>query len=407
MNGARILWLVVLLAGPAAAQEKPWTFPELLQHASAAHPSVLAQRASADAAGADYESALWQRYPSPSLEAIAGGERNVPGTTSRLRLQQPLWTGGRISAGIDGSLSRKDASGYAVGEAQRELALRVAAAYVEAVRAQTREAQARHGVEEHQRLLELIGRRVLQEVSAPVDRDLARSRLYLAMNERSLASQQRASALTQLTQLAGRPIERVAAPDAEIARLPRGEEAALHAAMAASPSLARLAAEERAASADVDSRRAAILPQVALRLERDFGGLSSDTRLLLVLEAQPGAGLSAGSAVEAARARRRALEHQRAAALRELQERIGIDWIELRFARERLENAELSRRTAAAVFDSFTRQYTTGRKTWIDVMNAVRESTQAELAAADAQAQVSAATLRLAIATGSVTTAAP
>jgi adhesin transport system outer membrane protein len=52
------------------------------------------------------------------------------------------------------------------------------------------------------------------------------------------------------------------------------------------------------------------------------------------------------------------------------------------------------------VSDSYARQYTTGRKTWIDVLNAVRETTQAELAMVDAAAQADAASLRLRLRTG-------
>jgi adhesin transport system outer membrane protein len=143
-----------------------------------------------------------------------------------------------------------------------------------------------------------------------------------------------------------------------------------------------------------------------VRFERDFGGLS-DSRVMLVLEASPGAGLSAGTDVSAARSRQRAVEFSREGALRDLQERVGVDWNEFSHARERKENAELSKKTSERVFESFTQQFTTGRKTWIDVLNAAREFTQAEFAVADASAQFVGAALRLGIATGTFPPAAP
>lgn len=334
------------------------------------------------------------------MQAISGSNNSI-GNTSRFQLQQPLWTGGRITAGINATQFRKDAADQVVSETRQELALRVVNAYVEAIRQQTREEQARRSVEEHRRLLDLIGRRVKQEVSAAVDAELAQSRLYLAINDLSLNTQQRVSALTQLTQLAGRPVARTAPLDEALFSLPQSEEIALQKAIAASPTLARVAAETQAAGADVDSKRAALWPTVAVRYERDFGGLS-DTRLMLVLEAQPGAGLSAGTDIEAARARARALGHARDGALRDLQEAVGIDWNEVKHARERRENAALSRKTAATVFDSYSRQFATGRKSWVDVMNSVREFTQAEFAVADAEAQFSAAALRLNVRIGAV-----
>ena len=56
----------------------------------------------------------------------------------------------------------------------------------------------------------------------------------------------------------------------------------------------------------------------------------------------------------------------------------------------------------AEVFDSFARQFVIGRKSWLEVLNAVRESTQAQLAVADARAQQLAAALRLQLLTGAL-----
>jgi adhesin transport system outer membrane protein len=392
--------VAVLLLWPllAAAQGRVWTFQELVERSLASHPAVQARRSSAAAADSDLDAARWQRFPTPTFEAYSGGG-SVPlgGPDSRLRVQQPLWTGGRITSGIDSAQSRKDAAGFAIGESRLDIALRVAAAYVEAARQQARFDHAVRSVAEHQRLLELIGRRVRQEVSPPVDQELAQSRFYQAVNDRSTIAQALRSALTQLAQLAGQPVERVAALRVDLAAAPASLDQALEQALANSPTLARVGAEGRAAEAEVESRRSVLWPQLGVRFERDFGGqVAGDrSRLMLVLEATPGAGLSAGSNIEAARSRQRALQEQLESAQRDLRERIGIDWAELTHARDRLGNAELARKTAADVFASFARQYTAGRKTWVDVMNAVRESTQAEFTLADAQAQVSGAALRL------------
>lgn len=403
-----LVLVAVLWSGAGWGQDRIWTFPEVLRQSLADHPNVLAKRSAAAAADSDHESALWQRYPTPTVQAISGGG-TVATNTSNLQVQQPLWTGGRITAGIDATQFRKDAAVHGISETRQELSLRVVAAYVEAVRQQIREEQAQRSVEEHRRLLALISRRVDQEVSARVDREFAQSRLYQAANDLSLITQQRRSALTQLSQLTGQPVARVAVLAQDVLSVPESEDAAMQKAIAASPTLARMAAEEQAAGADVDSKRASLWPQVALRMERYFGGglaTASDTRILLVLEAQPGAGLSAGTNIAAARSRQLSLAQGREGALRDLRERVAVDWNELQYARGRRETAELSRATSARVFESYAQQFTTGRKTWIDVMNAVRESTQAEFAVADAAAQFAGAALRLGMVTGTLLPAA-
>ncbi len=52
--------------------------------------------------------------------------------------------------------------------------------------------------------------------------------------------------------------------------------------------------------------------------------------------------------------------------------------------------------------ESYTRQYVIGRKTWIDVLNAVREATQSQLALEDTHTQVIAVSLRLRAQTGTL-----
>ena len=93
----------------------------------------------------------------------------------------------------------------------------------------------------------------------------------------------------------------------------------------------------------------------------------------------------------------------REAAERDVRERVTLDWNEWLAASLRLENAHQARAMSTEVFESYARQYTTGRKTWIDVLNAVREATQSELAADDARAQMLAASLRLRALTGTLT----
>ncbi len=79
-----------------------------------------------------------------------------------------------------------------------------------------------------------------------------------------------------------------------------------------------------------------------------------------------------------------------------------MDWDELQAARMRLNNATLASTGAKDVYESYTRQYTAGRKTWLDVLNTVRESTQSEVAVTDAKAQATGASLRLRLATGNL-----
>jgi adhesin transport system outer membrane protein len=403
MHVLKFALAALLLAGGAAQAQAVRTFQQVLDAALASHPAIQARRSDPAAAQAAREGAEWERYPTPSVEA------STPGGSGRnaavLRLDQPLWTGGRITSGIDAASRRLDAAAAGVDEARLEMALRVLAAYLEALRQTGREEHARANAQEHERLLAMIQRRVTQEVSSQTDQRLADARLQQARHDLSQARQSLRGALAQLGQLGDGPVGAVSWEGLEDPVGPPSLDAALAAALDASPTLRRLAHEEQAAEAAIAQRKSAVLPQVSLRVERvTGGGLPADSRALLVLQAQPGAGLSAFSGVQEAVARREAARQARAGSERDLRERVTLDWEEWVAARARSDAARLSSTMSADVSASYARQYVAGRKSWQEVLNAVREATQASFLLEDARAQAAGAAMRLRAQTGMLTT---
>ena len=382
-----VLWL---LSGAASAAEE---FDLLLQQALATHPAVEGRRAAMEAARADREGTEWQMYPSPSFTGQAGGT-GLPGHSGLFALEQPLWTGGRISAGIRAAGFREAAAEAAVIEAKQTTGLRVISAYTEVLRQRQRQGYARASVDEHDKLFALINRRVRQEVSPPADRDFAQSRLSQAATDLSLTIQGLQTSQATLSQLVGRAVFEVEDVRLDGRTIPATLDDAVSRALANSPVLQRLDQSALAANEDIASKRAVILPQLAFRLEKQVGTLP-DNRALLVLRAQPGAGLSAGSAIAAAQRRYQEARLAKDEAERGLREQVQTAFTEWRAAQVRLESTRLSTGMAVAVFDSYTRQYVTGRKTWIDVLNAVREVSQSQFTLADAEALFRASALRL------------
>lgn len=389
---------------PPSARD-PWTLPRLLRDALASYPSIAGKLAERDAAAATLEGARWGRYPSVTLEASRGtpSSSTASGTfsTGVVRVDQPLWAGGRIDAHIDGSRSRLEAAGFALNEAQMDVALRVAAAYGEALRQLARLDLAQISYDEHKKLFDMIRRRTEQEVSPEVDARLAESRLNQASNELSLSRLGLRNALNQLSQLCGAAVERVSTAGMPHHALPTTLEEAVTRAIDSSPTLKRLSEEEAAAVSDIDIKRSLYQPQVLFRLERQAGGdIATESRGMVVLQMQPGAGLSAVSEVGAAVSRREAARLARATAERSLRERVTQDWNDWKSASERLETASQTSEISRQVAESYARQYIIGRKTWIDVLNSVRETAQAGLTQEDSRAQKLVAELRLLIQLG-------
>jgi len=136
-----------------------------------------------------------------------------------------------------------------------------------------------------------------------------------------------------------------------------------------------------------------------VRLEHERG-LIEESRALLVLESEFDAGLSTVASTTAAASRRDALRQERLTAERELRTEVSVAWQQWLAAQVRLDNAERQRQGTRTVFESYTRQYVIGQKSWLDVLNAVQEATAAALSVEDARAEMRDPMLRLALLTG-------
>ncbi len=390
-----IATLASALCSSAIAQNSN-AFSEVLSQALRTHPALSAKRADLRSAVAEKDVADWARFPTPSLEASTSSNGIESPLGAVLRIDQPLWTGGRISASIDSAKSQLNVANVAVQEASWNLALQVINGYFEALRQKSRMSHAQQSVQEHKKLLDMIRRRVDQEVSSKVDQRFAESRLLQATNEHLQIAQSFKNALTQLTQLNGRLVQEVLWDGVLDVAVPGSLDAAQHAALKNSPTLFKLQYEVDLANAVIEVKRSAYKPQLLLRLERQAGAnFVADSRAMLVLQAQPGAGLAAFSASDAAVAKRESAALALESAQRDALQRVTFDWDDYTSSNVRLRDAVQASEISNDVFDSYARQYVIGRKSWIDVLNAVRETVQAQYTVDDANAQAASAAMRL------------
>ena len=390
---------VLALLMPLPAVSAPLGIEAALWKAVSTHPSVAVRRGERNAAQSGLEVANWQRYPSLSLQTGRDANDRYVTTTG---VEQPLWTGGRITAGRLGAEARLDMAVAAVGEAEQAIMLQVASAFAEYGRARARLVEADNNVREHERLVAIMARRVESQVSPESDRVLAHSRLTQARSEYAQIEAAARRARISLEQALGQSIEDIAVP---VAREPAvfTLDEARDAAVFVSPRLRRLVAEEEAASAEIMLQRSAGLPRLSLRYDRSDGGRVSDNRVYVALTFQSGAGLSVPAAGREAVARREAARSAREAGLRDVIEAVSRDWAEFESLQSQAGGLAEQVEATTQVFDSFLRQFSVGRKSWVDVLNAQRELTTARLALADVAWGVFAAAVRLQVLTGELT----
>jgi adhesin transport system outer membrane protein len=388
------VWAQAQTAAPAPAPSP--TLASLVRDALDSHPTTQSQRALVASAAAGVESARWQFYPTPSVSlenaTTSGTDPSYQGDNrvATLRLQQPLYTGGRLTAGADKAQASLDQSQAALEESRLQLSLRVVQAYGEWLSAHLKVQASQKNEDTHNRLLQQVQRRIGEGVSAESDRVLALGRLDAVRAEVTAAQVQGDMALARLGQLLGRPI--VGAALTRTVATPRPVSALtaalLEQALGQSAALQKAQSQVRVQEATVVERRADLLPEIYLRAERQYGNFNFANgapvnRFFVGVSSRLGAGLSGLSNVAAARSQLEAALAEVQVQTRNLNEQVLADHAQFMATERRLASVQASLRSAQSVSESFDRQFLAGRKTWLDVMNAARELAQTEAQIAD------------------------
>lgn len=345
------------------------------------HPTIAAARAYAKAAGADVRAAKWQRFPSVSVEGILVDKRGN-NVEAQAVVDQPIWTGGRIDGGIQRANARRSAAQAAHDEALLSIALSTAQAFFDVDRWRRRASILTRSLDQHNEMVATMQRRHTQEVSPLADLELARSRALQVEQQLYQARAQEAVAYARLRELVGDPLFTIGASPEAPASWPRfADDETVGQTLGFSPVLKRLRYQAQASDAEARIARAEILPKLSVQYTYSE---TLQHRVGLVLRFQSDGGLSNFAAADAAAYRATASELEIAAGERQLRDQLFGLLREYTAATLRLDGSIAAAGSAQAVMDSYMRQFTSGRRTWLDVMNAVRESAAAEIDVLDA-----------------------
>lgn len=387
--------------------------PELIDGVLAVHPSLRAQRALTESANQSVAAAKWQFYPTPSIgfEQVDAsradpsypsyGDKNV----TTVRLQQPLWTGGRLTAGLNKAEAGVLVSQASLEGVRQDLALRVLQFYADWYGALLKRQAYDKSLQAHQTLQEQINRRIAGGISPQSDLTLLLGRTQQTEADLAAARAQEQTALGRLSQLLGRPLQ----PQALGAKLSAaqalqadGLTELLQTAQEQSPSVVKLQAQAHIAEAEVRTAQADLLPEAYLRLERQYGNFAYPNsqplnRYFVGFSSHFGAGLSSLTQLSGAQARYSAALADIDSTRLSLGEQIQADYAQAEAGQQRLLALQASLGSADNITKAWSRQFIAGRKTWSDVMNAVREAAQLETQIADAKSAQLLVSWRLAI----------
>jgi adhesin transport system outer membrane protein len=309
------------------------------------------------------------------------------------RLQQPLWTGGRLTAQSNKAIATQAIEHARLIEIQQGLALKTLQAWTELVMAQRQQQILEKSETVQMQLLQRITRRAQQGLSPLNEVNYANLRLVQVRQDRFNALQQENQAWIRLTQwvpeaknlgqtLIHPNIHLQAVNELALTQaLPHWEAISLD----NSPLIRRLERVAQLHLAEVAEKRSALQPEVYVRAEHQRGNytyanMPNTNRIFVGISASTGAGLGLAYQLTALQNKHDGALQEIVAARRSVLEAVQTDFLNANARQSKAEMLLLNLESSHEIQAAWERQFINGKKTWIDVMNAARETSQAELA---------------------------
>ena len=389
---SRVMTLVAFSALLACAGAGAQTLDELRAAARNNHPAIKSARLGVDAAGKEVDAASARYLPSLSIVLEGRGKDLVAEPSRYLRLEQNVWDGGATAAGVDLAKQSAELARSRVPEQEQDIDLQVISAWQTLQSANGRVVVA-------DRLLKLLSdheammtRRVQSELSTQVELQLVQAQVMQARLDRRKALLNASLAKLRLEQLTG--IEGLrntlsspaseGVPDRFAAEAQAFQGTDWAALANRQPTVRRAEKELLAAQSRIETKRSELRPQLYARVDRGLGS-GGTTAAFVGVRYSTGAGFAASSEVDALIARAASLEGARDAARLEVLQAMLNDANEIQENLQRYKSLVVSVESARQIHESYVRQFTAAKKSWLDVMNAMRELSQNEYALNDVQ----------------------
>ncbi len=386
-----------------------FTVEALYAAANLTHPLLQAARLEAQAGTIDVAAIERQRWPTLSavVESDTGNTSSLP--SHSLRVQQIVWDAGLVSSRVTEAENQVTISKLRVQLQQRQIFLQISNAWQSMWAAHARVQVAQKTMDRLNGFRVQMQRRVDAEASSRIDLVFANSRQLQTQVELEAAQRNLKVALLKLEQLSGEANLRQRLPAlAPFPALPSAAPFLQQLQQIDWVDLAVRAPAVQIARSDVVSahnrlrtKEAEKWPQLYVRLDVPIGNnyfnANNSTVVFAGLSYTPGAGFANVVEAQALSTRVAKSEQGVEVAMKDIQETMQNDREEFLNAYAQISTLEKSVAGSDMVLASFERQFQANRKTWLDLLNQVRELAQNEYALVDAQASLVGSRLRLEI----------
>ncbi len=376
----------------------------LLQKAYKHYPSIKASEKIILSAQSQIEGAKWNYFPTPSVD-FSQGDAGRRGQT--YRIDQPLWTGGKLDALSELAYARGDEAKYSLEESAYALTQLVLDIVQSLIQADGEIKAFEKGKKDLEGLSQMLERRVEAGVSSEADQELVSARMFQIEGDILIAKHRYDTAKKQLSLIIGKPLKCGLRFKGDSILKPKYRYPSVAKKMLMThPTLKKMNAQVAIASAEKHSADASVMPNVSLRAEHQRGSIytndpvNNETVAYVAISFNPGAGLSSFSNMESAKYKVLQAKDERMVKEQELKNALMNDYNAYLSTSMRLESMMQTIAASRKVMASYKRLFLAGKRQWLDLVNSSREVTQNLVQLAAFRATLITANYRLALQQG-------
>lgn len=368
---------------------------KLVSQAVHSHPLIGAAAAEEQATREGITAAKLNLYPTPSISSSQDSDR---GLISRVNIRQPLWAGGKLTANVNQSIYDDKAAIAYIFEQQNVVAKNTIDIWQSHLYASALQSLYTNNLKQLAEFEAMMKRRVEQGISARIDLDLINNRILQDQNAYQAAVQQQRIAEARLSQMVGEQVASRGVRNVPISQMAQYVKAqsndfevlAFSDASVNNPKVIKQFYQIESAKQKVKAEQAARYPVVYAQYEDLYYHRTKDNdgQFSLGLSYEPGAGFSNAALARASQARVVGLEQSQEAARRTVMEDIQTQYQQFVSAKDQETSLMMAVASAQIVMNSYRRQFMAGRKTWLEVLNAVREKSSYEQQLLQVQSQM-------------------
>jgi len=377
---------------------------DAVRQAIASHPKFSAEKAGRDATASRVDVAKaagkpkitlsggigreWSENAKTRSDVLFGGSKNTILTRkeSNLIISQSIFNGHQNSANVKIAKSNLESAEAQLIVARERLAIEVVEAYLELYRAQQVVILAEQNVEHQENMLRDIQDKAESGTGNSADVSLARGRVALAKSVLQRVKGDRTQAEINYKEIVGVDGGVLQKPILVTGMLPESREVALDMALDTHPALKAAGAEIDASKAAVKASKAGTKPKIwadiGVGYNEDVDGTAENSQdiygmLRMSIDLYDG-GATKGRVAEARNTLQRTgylLEDLE----RTIEKNVYGTWAGYETQKSRVVTLNEHAQSAKEVFDAYKQQFSLGRRTLLDLMNASSEAFDARV----------------------------